>query len=747
MESKTLTHLIEQIYRLSVDQLGQTAQKTYCESSHLKQAKVKLVIYSIKSSILPILQDIPGGITEEGTGQAGSCESIKEFEDIYQQLFTDEEMDIKEKVEFLGIFMKIFMANGGYSRCQAILDLFKTIFEQNKQDDYVVFMYYCAYLEVTSSFMGLSVQTPEEYCTQIFEDIPSRKFTEEMITELEFRRGRLCLDFYQSTGNLEKCVEINQDLIKICKSTKLLRYMSEVLDYNFESAQKSDENIQRQIEEVYALIDTELATHIDPDFCLANLSKSFTNIAIGVKDKDKEKIAKASAMIEKIVKHHDFQQSHITYNIMYSRFYRLIIDRQSYSRVDVDKTTNELSKLLELEPYERNYHSVYPFTIWIQIQKVLGIQGDFTLVMKYADLLEEDKLSYINYVCLLEPLMDQTVKPYVDKALKFCEDLGIDSFKSFNFNLRMQDYAIRLRTPGSNSSREIQKSLEELTSEYEAKDDPALKLRLKRMYLTLIQLANIFNEPQKYINVSLKYLSLLDKLSPHAEQLYDKVFMISMKEKNFVKAVMCCKKFYEEASKSGEVTKALYLALRQKVTFAVETKNSIPFSQDSEQFENVTLALYSENSAEYIETLKILSQGNNFLNKIDKAYEQLTRGYEIAEKLYETEVNQHCVDIVIFMAVLKRDCGEIDQAIILAKKARELHEQLPQNPISSNIYERILQLQGYLSDIKKAKQLYDEELARSKRNKKIKIAALVGSVGLVVGGALWWLIKKPQSEA
>jgi hypothetical protein len=138
------------------------------------------------------------------------------------------------------------------------------------------------------------------------------------------------------------------------------------------------------------------------------------------------------------------------------------------------------------------------FGLLIQIQSAMGVQVDFTLPIKFDKALENDKLTYIGFFASLESLQDPIVKPCINKALKYCEELAIPKTQKLHLNLVCQSVFLELCTQDPVQLSKGLESLNKLIKDLEGSSNELHQQKLIVLYCTQMALAESMNDVAGY---------------------------------------------------------------------------------------------------------------------------------------------------------------------------------------------------------------------------------------------------------
>lgn len=130
----------------------------------------------------------------------------KQFEDIYVRLveadWKDDEpgFPLTYKLEFLSLLAIIFNDNGFYTRSEAIIEILRKVYESRKDDALAAMKYAITYLSRAFDIWSYYAETPQEYFKVVDEIVAQDLFTEDQLTEIEFKKNRIMCDYCSVTS-------------------------------------------------------------------------------------------------------------------------------------------------------------------------------------------------------------------------------------------------------------------------------------------------------------------------------------------------------------------------------------------------------------------------------------------------------------------------------------------------------------------------------------------------------------------
>ena len=135
----------------------------------------------------------------------------------------------------------------------------------------------------------------------------------------------------------------------------------------------------------------------------------------------------------------------------------------------------------------------------VQIQKVMGIQVDPKLPLKYEKGYEGDKLSYISFFSSLEPFQDPDIKPWLIKALSYCEEYNIPKFHRMRFNIETLIIEIELYSQNLTDQANARSKIDNLIKEVkESSNKESMEANLLALYYTYLVYLEAANDLLKF---------------------------------------------------------------------------------------------------------------------------------------------------------------------------------------------------------------------------------------------------------
>ncbi|CAI2387837.1 unnamed protein product [Moneuplotes crassus] len=679
-------------------------------------------------------------------------QNIEEFEDLYQKLIgpdpenEDEAIPLKYKAEFMFNLFDIFRYNGGYTRCRVLMGLFKELFETHKADDYVAFKYYSAYLCVDSNYMTLACKTPEEYIGNIFEDIHSREFPQEILRDLEFKKDMLFCNYY-SLADTEKWMVATDKLLETCESTRLLHLMKDFVIGNYQNFAKDDEKMNKQVRRALPMMKEELKTHLEPELADCFLGLSMIEIMDYMdkknkKDKkDKEGVARRVDVLIKLTEHHKLTKTSKLFFKIMATLVMFSLDPESVDQGKVFGFRKEFEELVSRSTYEMNYSMMDGFGLLVNIQELMGAKIDYQIAKNYADLIKDDKLSYISFVSSLESIRDPTMKPYIETALEYCEEFGVDKLHKFRANLDLANIMVMMVVPDMQGIMKAMTELDSLAELYEQNLNIFLETKLQSIYSTQLMMANSTGNVQKYIQVGLKFLPKQSVVNEFATDTYETIISQIAVQGDIAKADKLCNDFLAYARKNGENTKPYHKAIVLKMSMLSENYNLSQALQASAKCEQISLAVYGEGSLEHANAIRASCQMKINIGKLQESYQGLLNCYEMYKSNYGSETNPASSRVLTSLAMIKKYLKEFEDAYNLVDKAKEIEQKMTSK--FSQQYTLILKIEKSIED---AEQKHHERhkllFGKSKKYSKAKVAVALIGFGLATFGAMYYFRNK-----
>ncbi|CAI2385779.1 unnamed protein product [Moneuplotes crassus] len=732
----------EKIQRLSVAELDQILEEAKSaidiqeskQDQHLARLewmRMRLTIYNIKS-----------------------CEeNLKVFEDLYQNLVSpepeneEEVIPLKYKADFLNLFLDIFMYNGGYTRCQVIMEIFKDLLDDNPTDDFVAFKYYSAYLSVAINYMTLTAETPEEYIAIISEDISARTFCKEASTHLNWLEKYLRAKFYISR-DFDKWLLLCDELLAICKSTKSFAYIRALSNPTSDNKGNFDKKLKDRINLIISLAEKELQTHPEPDLAECQIGINIAKIPDILEAKDKGALSKLINNLEDLMKHHRLNKCSTLYNQItccMCIFGAVGSDNLEYSS-DQDiifRFNRDLEKLIVEATYETNYCKMESFGIAVAFEEIIGALIDYKVVKKYADTIKQDKLTYIAFMGSFSIINDFGLKSYVETALEYCEDLGIGKLHQFRIDLDFTDNFLAWQMDKDSNKAEAMANFDSLAKLYEQNRNPVTEKKLEVIYSIQLTMAEKLCDPEKYVEAAQKYLATQKVPTEANDIIYTKISGILYRKGDVALANKVCNDFINYAKNAGENTKSFQKALTNKLTLCLNRTDSPEFVEFSQNYEQVTKNVYGQNSMEHAHAIKLLSQGKMLTAQYQEAYQKALDCYDIYKAQFGSEVNSESSGVLTDMAFIKSRLCEFEDADNLIKKAKEIEQKIT-SKYSPKYY---MIRQGEDAINKKRKRLEAERklLIGDRQFSKTKLTLGLIGIGLAAFGAIYY-IKSKKSE-
>ena len=138
----------------------------------------------------------------------------------------------------------------------------------------------------------------------------------------------------------------------------------------------------------------------------------------------------------------------------------------------------------------------------VQIQKVMGIQVDPKLPLRYEKAYEGDKLSYISFFSSLEPFQDPDIKPCLVKALQYWDEYKFPRFHRARMNIEILTIEIELFSANLTDQANAQAKIDNLIKEIkESGDNNIIEVNLIAIYYTYLVFLESSNNTFKFLGI------------------------------------------------------------------------------------------------------------------------------------------------------------------------------------------------------------------------------------------------------
>mmetsp|Transcript_30864 Transcript_30864/g.27299 ORF Transcript_30864/g.27299 Transcript_30864/m.27299 type:complete len:225 (+) Transcript_30864:182-856(+) len=161
--------------------------------------------------------------------------------------------------------------------------------------------------------------------------------------------------------------------------------------------------------------------------------------------------------------------------------------------------------------YKVNYTLICIFGQVVMIQEGMGVQPDYKLPLKYGSALENDKLSYVVFFSSLESLQDPMIKPQIEKALEYCDELKIEKLHRLRINLELTIISLGFQDPTGMGIHLVKESIYSLIDKFSNSDSQLIEQKLLILYTFSLALPECTADPLLYAKVAQKYLKLAVK--------------------------------------------------------------------------------------------------------------------------------------------------------------------------------------------------------------------------------------------
>jgi hypothetical protein len=415
-----------------------------------------------------------------------------------------------------------------------------------------------------------------------------------------------------------------------------------------------------------------------------------------VKSKDKEDCKKTSERLITIMKHHKMHEyAIINFEIIISLLlFSLDPELIDQGRLFVMKRKfTEMASIAEdpEKSYQISYTLINIFGLLVQIQLAMGVQVDFKLPLKYESALEDQKLSYIAFFASLESVQDPIIKPCIDKALSYCEELNFPKYHKLRLNLYTQSLLIDMYSPDISQSRVAMEKIGQLVNELKQRNDELTEQRLVILYCTLMTTYEYLNDMPKFLEAADGYLKYGPKYYESADflcQTFQKVIYTYFTMGNMAKVTQHTESLLAVGRNAGEESKTYADALLVALDMKRAQGDINFFLTNVPKYEKLVKQHYGDKSTQYVEALKLQSSSYLTLHQHAEAYRSLLKAYDITKEIFGTEVNNTATFILLEMATIKLSLKQYEEVYTLLNKAKKIEEQV--SSVNSPYYQQIL---------------------------------------------------------
>jgi len=343
--------------------------------------------------------------------------------------------------------------------------------------------------------------------------------------------------------------------------------MRDLALHNFENCWKTDKEFKDRIELVISLVEQELKTHPEPELAESQIALNLFKMLQMQEKRETEGIIECTKALESLLSHHKLEKCSILYYqiICSMQLFRgqtiQMLDPDSVDQGKIFSFSRDMEKLVDESTYENNYYMLEYFGVLVSFEEIMGVQVDYKVSKKYADTIKQDKLTYIAFMGSFSIIRDVSLKPYVETALEYCEDLGIDKLHLFRVNLDFVDTNLTLLLPGVSKLEEVLSNFDSLAELYEANRNDMIDAKLTFIYSVQLPIAEKLNHTDKYTMIAQKLLATETIVAESNDSIYVNTINILLNRKDFQLCNKVCNDFLNYAKKEGENTKSYHKAL------------------------------------------------------------------------------------------------------------------------------------------------------------------------------------------
>ena len=308
------------------------------------------------------------------------------------------------------------------------------------------------------------------------------ELNEDQVLSLNFKMSRLNCDYY-SMMKLTEGVIHHQNMIEIAQKVKSVALACECCDMLLSYSTKMPELIDSNIIVLSSMLEEYTKNHEEKELKYCDMHLGLIKLFQACKSKDVNKTKELYEELSKIMKHHNMQNyAFLNFEIIITLLI-FSLDPEQVDQGRVLQMKKEFIKMVNFaddkeEAYKVCYTMIGIFGLMVQFQQAMGATIDYKLILKYDKLLEDEKLSYISFYSSLETVQDVSILPYLDKALKFCDELQIPQFQKFRVNLNVCTIMTQLYSGDPDTINLALGKLKKLVTEYSKIDNEFIQQKL-----------------------------------------------------------------------------------------------------------------------------------------------------------------------------------------------------------------------------------------------------------------------------
>ena len=358
---------------------------------------------------------------------------------------------------------------------------------------------------------------------------------------------------------------------------------------------------------------------------------------------------------------------------------------------------------------------------------------------KLLQVMEKDKLSYVYFISMFPPVSGKDLQPYWDKALAFCDELGIEEDSKLKMDVEYAKINFYKAKILQHPDLEFQKDLEDLIEKVSHFENDYKNMILMKLYSMQLDTEDESKNCEASVDIANKYLELVDKP-------YDDLEMTSSVHRYKVLAYFFSKqkpewiKAYDEYLSWVEKKQSQTLNHYSALQWCFNQLKSIDNPQDKlyyDSYNSVTKRMFGEKSEQFIEILFLISSSLKDWGQFEEAYKVALSIYESAKEVFGSEEHRTIITVLCFMAFLKCHLKEYEDAKNILKRAESIAEECPSN---AEIQE------GYKSAEKILFPLISKKIEEQEKTQKVSRVKILGGIVLLGTALIWasyiWKAKK-----
>jgi hypothetical protein len=692
---------------------------------------------------------------------------IRKIEEVYKELMEspweqdDQEFPFNLRLEFIPLLLMIYQNNDFLDRAVEIIEFTEELKKRHTKNKSVAFTLLKCKFEMTNLITYINDLSWENFIKGWDQIRKDYEWDQEEAEEIEFMRSSKILGYYSHfKNNSDERSKHLKKIIDYVVDKKRIKHSYDVMNFIIQSKIIKPEESEQWMTMLETMIDEELVDLPDKSGWLIVNQLNAIKTRQAFEKSDKPQIILYSKKVLEF-----FKQECVFQECIQGKNLKIYYLISHYNPESLDKEKilkikshfENLSKMVGTEEeYKVSYYGFNSLILFNVLCRIANIPFDGKQFVKMEKYYEGKKYSYLQLFWTRDQIPPEPILYSIEKCKKYADELGLAELHPWNLNIKLHEFNKKLLTP----TAEI---IESLKGPMYAFLDFLVERREEYSFIeTKVQ--NIHSSAFLVMFLSKDF----ERLANAAREFLDYVIENSILPKPVINDISKVTRFLAESGQgdlASEIGSKFFEYCKQKdrsgesyvltLKFMFDTAKSMgrfdSCNNILQELEQETLRFYGEKSPEYIE-FSVLRKAEIYINfnRLDEAYEIISRMEEIAKELYGNEDNEKSFLILCHMIIWEISRRNFENVHDLIQKARKLsclttqyNQALDKLEIITN---KLLEEHNVIKGDLEPKENADDDntclLNALKPNTPLKLSIYASVISIIVIGVTYYLKKK-----